>query len=265
MKDLVKRKSIRDIYSLKREMLETMYKMYSLQTSLDRKFEELDRHSPVRLDKRFNNFNDNREEKYVDMVCWQYLVDLFELHKYMLCTDYDKLQSQIDNFDFPKFTVENAEGYVASLKDIIYDNVKTMLKEVYDRIINSIYYTGSGYSNRKKKKRNNSGVDSHFIITTNDNYRLGYGHGRPSITDDLEKLCYILDNKSLPDVTLMQTARQDKEESNIVENEYLKIKICKNGNTHFWLSDNIKDKLNLYGSDPSKIGQDIRIKTFEKW
>jgi len=259
----VKRKSITEIFNLKQILLTQLSMLEKLDNEIEKDLSEIKGYRPYRIEYRFDNYSDNRAEKYIDRTCWQYLIRLFELEKYMLCTDYEKMQKQIDQFDFPVFTIENAEGYIASLKDIIYDNIKTMMKSVYERITDSYYYTGgSNYNSSTKKKRNNNGIDTTFIITTYDYSRVfGYYRDKPTITDDLEKLCYILDGKKLPDHTIIDQLRTNKKPES--ENEYFKLKVCKNGNTHYTLQDDIKNKLNIYGGDPSRIGENIKIKVFD--
>ncbi len=169
MNEIVKRKSIEDIYNIKLALLSQLECLQKLENEIDDSFNALNGYKPFRIDFRFDNHGENREEKYIDRTCWQYLIRLFELEKYMLCTDYEKLCKEVEGFNFPVFNIENAEGWIASLKDIIYDNVRTMMKSVYDRITDGHYYTGgSSYSTREKKKRNNNGIDKHFIITTYD-------------------------------------------------------------------------------------------------
>jgi hypothetical protein len=263
--ELIKRKSIADIFQIKTDLLQKIDQFQKLDTDISKQFEELNGYSPFYLQGDKFPFGENREEKYVDRTCWQYLIRLFELEKYMLCTDYENMQKQIDGYDFPVFTVENAEGYIEGLKDIIYNNVRTMMKSVYERITEQTYYTGSSYSTREKKKRNNNGIDGHFIITTGDYSRVyGYYNSRPTITDDLEKLCYILNGKSLPEKTLIRSMSKYGKENGEAENEYMKVKLCKNGNTHYWIEEGTRNKLNIYGADPSKIGENIKIKVFDK-
>lgn len=259
--EIVKRKSIPEIYRIKCDLLQKLEELEKIDNTLNETFSEIHGYRPYDLMYRLPH-GKRPQEKYVDRDCWEYLIRLFELEKYMLCTDFEKLQKQIENFDFPEFNIENANGYIASLKDIIYDNIKSMMKSVYDRITQQTYYTGSGYSNRHKKKRNNNGVDKHFIITTNDWHRVfSYWTDRPTVTDDLEKLCYILNGKSLPAKTLICQIEK-KDEKAEAENEYFKIKCMKNGNTHYWLTDDTRNKLNLYGPEPGRIGENIRIKVF---
>jgi len=259
--DLVKRKTIPDLYTLKLNLLDKIKQVQTIESETDKAFDDILSYKPYRIEYRFGVYGENQEEKYIDKCCWTYLIRIFELEKYMLCTDYEKLKKQIEDFNFPVFNIENAEGYINSLKDIIYDNVKTMLKQVYETIIESTYYTGSGYSNRGKKKRNNNGIDKMFILTTYDYSNIFGYYTRPTITDDLEKLCYILDNKKLP----VDTIKNKMKGNGVSEymNDYFKIKTCKNGNTHYWLTDAIRNKLNLYGADNSRIGENIRIKIFE--
>ena len=259
--DIVKRHDIPDIYRIKLKFLEQLKAFQELEIVIEKTTDELEGHSPFRVDYRFDNFNEHSEIKYIDRICWRYLVSLFELYKYMLCTDYEKMKKQIETFDFPEFTVKNAEGWLDGLRGVIYDNIRTLITSVFKSVTEGTYYTGSGYSNQKKKKRNNNGIDKNFILHTNDYNMFGY-YDRPTVTDDLEKVCYIMDGKTVPKVTLRQKMRQDNKTE--FENDYFKIKVCHNGNTHYTLFDNSRDKLNYYGSDNSKIGENIKIKVFEK-
>ena len=265
MNEIAKRPIISDIYKMKIEALSKIKEVETITKELDKVLESYQGFKPYRIDWRDKNYNENREEKYIDKICWSYLVNLFELQKYMLCTEYEKMQKEIEDFQTPIFNPTNAEAWLFQLKDLIHKNIKTMLKSVYDKIINDYYFTGSGYSNRKKKKRNNNGIDKTFILTTNDYDRAhGYSsyYNRISITDDLEKACYLLDGKTIPEKTIIESMRTDK--LFIAENKYFKIKLCKNGNTHYTIFEETKNKLNMIGPDGNIIGEKIRIKVFDK-
>ena len=262
MSGIVKRKTIEDIYKIKLDLLYDLKELVKISNKIDETIQDIKGYAPFRIDFRYDSWDDNRETKYIDRTCWIYLVNLFELQKYMLCTEYKKMRDDIDKFNFPEFTIENANGYIQSLKHIIYDNVKTMMKTVYNKITEETYYTGAGYTNRKEKKRNNNGIDSMFILTTYDYSRIFRYSGTPTITDDLEKLCYILHGEKLPDNTLIQNMYSEKKYE--MENKYFKIRCCKNGNTHFHINEETRNKLNLYGSDPTKIGENIKIKIFDR-
>jgi hypothetical protein len=261
MPDIVKRQTIENMYEKKVWMLNQIGKMKQLDTELERCFEDVNGYSPARIDWKFDNFEKDREEKYIDRTMWFYLVNLFSLEKYMLCTDYDKMKNDVWEFRTPQFSVENANGWLEGLKDLIFENVKTMVKDVYKRITGDVYFTGSGYANKKRKKRNNAGIDTNFIITTYDYSRVfSYWQNSPTITDDLEKVCYILDGKTLPDTTIIQEMKK----GNLTKhgNDYFEIKLCQNGNTHYKLTDETRDRLNLCGPAEAVIGENIRIKVF---
>jgi hypothetical protein len=261
--DVAKRFTIPDIIQIKNNYLNQIYKLDKLDTDINKNLQQINSYRPYRLNFDYYNSKEKPEVGYIDRACWSYLVRLFELHKYMLGTDYDKMQKDIENFKFPDFTLENAEGWILGLKDVIYDNVKTLIKTVFKKLTEDTYYTGSGYSSRKKKKRNNNGVDKRFIISTNDYSAIfGYNWYRPTITDDLEKVSYLLDGKKLPELTLKQKMKQDKKSE--YANEYFKIKIYENDNTHYTLTDDLRDKLNLYGPEGAIIGENIKIKIFDK-
>lgn len=265
MSEIIKRLDIKSIYQIKLLFLQEIYDLENLDKDIENTLEKLHGYRPYSLNFRYETFEEKREEKYIDRICWNYLVRLFELHKYMLCSDYNKLEKEIQNFQTPVFNLENAQGWLDSLKELIYDNVKTLLNKVFEKITTDTYYTGSGYSNRKKKKRNNNGIDENFIITTHDYDRIfGWYTQTPTLTDDLEKVCYILSGEKVPELTIKDVMR-DKKTSEF-ENKYFKIKACKNGNTHYWLCKDIRNKLNYYGSGKGIIGESIKIKIFnEKW
>jgi hypothetical protein len=202
-------------------------------------------------------------EKYVDRTCWKYLVSLFRLEAYMLCTDYAKMMKEIDEYRTPVFTIENAEGWLAGLKALIHDNMKTLVKKVFAEITTETYQTGSGY-NGPRKKRNNNGVDKNFILGTGDWQDVfGWYSDRPTTTDDLEKVCYILAGQELPEETAKTIMRKTKSET--YSCEWFSLKLCKNGNTHYTLSDDVREKLNRYGPEGAIIGENIKIKIVERW
>ena len=262
MSDIVKRLSVEDIYQRKLVLIDRLKAIDALDEEIRAQYNGLCGYSPLRLESRFENHSENAAERHVDRTCWRYLVKLFELERYMLCTEFKAMEKKIDDFDFPAYTVDNTYRYIDSLKETIYDNVRTMMKTVYANLCDGTYHTGSGYR-APKKKRNNNGIDKMFILGTRDYMRVfGYYSDSPTITDDLEKLCYILDGKKLPEQTIIRTMRAEKAEE--WGNEYFDLKVCKNGNTHYKLHDDIRAKLNLYGPEPGRIGEDIKIKVFDR-
>jgi hypothetical protein len=262
MNEIIKRLDIQEIFNVKSNLVKKITNFEELDCSVDAEFKIIHGYKPYRIDYRFENNFKNPAIKYIDRTCWSYLVDLYELQKYMLCTDYEKMQKEINEFVTPDFTIENAQGWIDSLKDLIFENVKTLIKQVFKSITEKTYYTGSGYP-RQKKKRNNNGIDESFIIYTNDYSNiLGYCSHNPTITDDLEKVCYILSGEKLPDVTCKDIMRQEKKSE--FENDYFYLKVCKNGNTHYRLNEDIRNKLNIYGAENGIIGENIKIKIFSK-
>lgn len=267
MNEITHRLTIADMFRLKLRALESLKRLDEVDSDTRAIYNALHGYAPYRIDYRYEVYGDNAEVKNVDRMCWRLLAQMADLKRYMLCTEYDKMQKDLEEFRFPEFTIDNAEIWIASLKDIIYSNVKTMMTKVYDAITNGHYYTGSGYSSRQKKKRNNNGIDKRFILNTGDSVRVfgrfSYG-GRPTLTDDLEKLCYLFDGKKLPDHTIIEVLRGNKSAEG--SNDYFHIKVCQNGNTHFTLTDDIRNKLNAYGGNTSLIDKAVKIKVFEeKW
>ena len=257
MNEIVVRKSIQDVYEIKLKTLAAFEQIDSVCKQADQLMESINNYSFYRIQKNVHDSN----EKNVDQRCWMYFIKLYSLEKYMLCTEYQKLVDQINNFDFPVFNMETADSWVLSLKSMVYESIQKLIEDVFQRITQETYWTGSGYSNRQKKKRNNNGIDKHFIISTGDHYAMNWYSGRPTITDDLEKACYIIDGRDLPEVTIKATMRKGKIwESN---NDYFKIRICFNGNTHYWLNDNIRQKLNFYGANRGQLDSNCKIKIFE--
>lgn len=258
------RKSVHDVFELKCRLMILYKTLEDTHDSIGRAFEEIDQYDfhDLNINARAEGPAEDRIEKAIDQRCWEYLIKLYQLEKYMLCTDYADMEKQIDNFDFPKFTVENSNAWVSSLKHTIHTSVQKLIEDVFTRITEETYTTGSSYSTRVKKKRNNNGIDKNFIITTGDVNQIRWYSNRPTITDDLEKACYIIDGKLLPEVTLKQSLhKEDRIEG---ENEYFKIRICNNGNTHYtWKKEEIRDRLNFYGSKRGVIGENIRIKILE--
>jgi hypothetical protein len=258
------RDSIESIYERKVGILRNLERLNEIDGELESAFSVMNNWRPYRIDFRFDNTAENPAEKYVDRACWAHLVSLFHLERYMLCTDYEKMEKEIEEFRTPEYTIENARAWIAGLKDLVNDNVRTLVKKVFVSITEGTYRVGSGY-NGTKKKRNNNGVDKNFILSTGDwSSCFGYWSNCPTVTDDLEKVCYLLSGKTLPEKTAKMTMRDEKSE--IFEGEFFTLKFCKNGNTHYTLADDIRGKLNLYGPSGAVIGENIKIKVFEnRW
>lgn len=259
MSELAVRLTIYDLVEIRRRTLEALERMQKADKDVDDILKALDSQNFYRVEKRGYHQSDTKE---VDQRIWRYMLRLYNLEKYMLCTEYKKVEDQIENYDFPEFTIENAEGWLLSLKVLIYESVRQLVEDVFNRITKETYRTGGSWNSSQKKKRNNNGIDKFFILTTHDDSSLKWWSGKPTITDDLEKACYILDGKDLPEVTIKATMHRGKIWES--ENDYFWIRICQNGNTHYKLKDGIRDKLNLYGSRKGVIGENIRIKVFDK-
>lgn len=262
MNEIAVRYTVPDIYALKVRALQEIAELEAID-SREFALKHIGGWAPWRIDFRFGNYDkfERRQEIYVDRYCWRYLVNFYALEKYMLCTEYDKLIKDIEEDRTPVFTVENAEGWLAGLKEMVYENVRMLCKRVYENLCTSTYRTGSGY-NGVKKKRNNNGVDHFFILSTSDYRRVFSCYAStPTITDDLEKACYLLDGKLVPEVTIIEQARSLKKSE--VANEYFSIKMCANGNTHYRLAQEMADRLNRICPDGTLIGEKMRIKIFE--
>lgn len=257
------RKTLPDLAQLRALILQSIENLKKTNKMVDDLMEEIGSHSYFRLDRNGYSYGNYNEENEVDQRLWMYLVRSFHLERYMLCTEYEKMIKQINEYDFPVFSEENAQAWLESLKAMVYESVEKLIKDVFNRITEKTYYTGSGYSARQEKKRNNNGIDKNFILTTYDyNKVFGWSTSHPTITDDLEKACYIIDGKYVPDIRLKEKMRSDKSATG--ENEYFSIKVCKNGNTHYTMKEEMRQKLNLYGAGRGIISDGIKIKIFDK-
>jgi len=260
--DITQRHTVESLHALKLKLLERMNSFRATEREIEVLFQQAKGHTPYDVNERIRIYSEQREEKYIDQTCWKYLVGLFHLNRYMLCTEYEKLLMDIENFNTPVFSPETARAWLAGLSDLINDNVKTLIHQVFAEITEGTYHTGSGY-NAPRKKRNNNGIDKNFILYTNDwSSMFGYWSSKPTITDDLEKVCYIIAGRQLPDRTAKETMRDAK--SKDYDGEFFTLRTYQNGNTHFTLADEIRQKLNLYGPTGAIIGENIKIKIIER-
>ncbi len=257
------RDSIADLVRRRNTIVAKMHRFFDLDIEIEKAFESIKAYSPYRIDRYRNGFCPGELEKHVDQRCWSYLVKYADLKKYMLCTEYERVEKEIEEFKFPEFTLENITAWLEGLKDVIYHNVETLIKQVFEKITQNWYYTGTGRRSRDRKKRNNNGIDEYFIISTHFDYSRVFGYQyRPTITDDLEKVCYIISGYPVPDKTCIDVMHSEKRSE--YKNDFFEIKVYKNGNTHYKLNQNIREKLNLLGSGNSTIGENIKIKIFDK-
>jgi hypothetical protein len=224
--------------------------------------EKIDTYNPLCL-KHDQYKRGDDYKKYINRKCWYYIVSLFDMKKYMLCSEYNKMNNNIENNNIPDFNKDNVLGWVRGLKDLIYDNLNTLVKSVFKRITEEHYYTGNGWYRGNKKKRNNNGVDKFFILTTYDYSDVFNYKSSVTVTDDLEKCFFILSGNKVPDEPIKRIMRKNKIDE--WENNFFRIKIYKNGNTHYWIKDQkLLNKLNLIGSGEGIIGENIRIKILER-
>lgn len=254
---------IKAMYNKKIQMIKNCKAIEQLIKENKDMIDSIDGYDPLSLASGQYKHGDGYE-KYINRKCWYFLVFQFDLKKYMLCTAYKKMNQDIEDNKTPDFNLENALGWVRQLKDLIYDNVRTLVEQVFKDITEKVYYTGGSWGTHQKKKRNNNGVDKFFILSTYDYSAVFNYKSDPTITDDLEKCLYILDGKRVPEIPIKKQMR--KEKINIAENEYFRIKVCQNGNTHYRIkNEKILNMLNRIGSGQSNLfGEKIRIKIFEK-
>ncbi|MFA5048745.1 MAG: DUF4942 domain-containing protein [Patescibacteria group bacterium] len=271
MEDLIVRPNIADLYRMKLEYLENMSKLAVLDRDIHSLITPYNGYLSYDI-KWGHNFRESGRnlkaeecnEKYIDRIIWGFLVKSYQLGKYMLCTKYSDLKKSIENYESPVFNPENAIGWLSVLKEDVYENIEKLIVSVYQELITGTYHTGNGCNNRVKKKRNNSGVDTHFILGVSDYYYMNRECNlKPTFTDDLEKACYLLDGKKIPDITLKQRMYADKQYTG--ENEYMKIVVYQTSNTHYTLNEEIRAKFNRLSDNAGKIGKDIgvKIKIFE--
>ena len=257
--DLAPRLDVAAIFQRRTTMLADLHAFEALDKKLTTDFEELRGYSPLRSERGFG-WDGGTLKEQVDQVCWRYLVSLYRLEAYMLCTDYKQMMTDIENHRTPEFTIANAEGWLAGLKSLIHDNVRTLVHKVFAAITEGTYHVGG--RNGEEKKRNNNGVDRHFILRSYD-HRDVFGYsGTPTVTDDLEKVCYLLAGKPLPEKTAKRIMREGK--SDTFTCDFFSLKVCRNGNTHYTLADDVREKLNRYGPEGAVFGENIKIKIVER-
>lgn len=269
MEQLQKSHSLEDLFRTRIELIRDMEDFLAQSKELELKFKSINGHTPFRIDEQYDASGLGYGEQkvgigqlYTDRILWRFVVKQFNLEKYMLATHYQKMMEEVQNFKTPEFTIENVNAWLNGLKSLIHENVKTLVKSVFKEITEGTYHTGSGY-NAPRKKRNNNGVDKMFILRTNDHFTIDrYYNNKPTITDDLEKVCYILDGKVLPKETLKNRMSTGKVWE--AEDDYMKVKVYQNGNTHYTLKEEVREKLNLYGPTENVIGENIKIKIFDR-
>lgn len=255
MNQLIKRLSVADIIKLRNEAYAETKALEAQMKKLQDSCKKLDGRAPAPYSLKKNFSAD--AIKILDYRYWKYMVDYFHLQDFMLSSEYEKLTDEIEYFRTPEFTESNVMGWVSGMKDLINKGVKTLAESIYNELVNAKYETGN-----KTKKRNNNGVDKRFILKAYD-YGIEYcSINQPTITDDLEKLCYILDGKELPEHRMKANIYHDYRHYGETSCPYFSIKVCKNNNTHYCLTDETVARLNKIGGGGFVIGQDVKIKVF---
>lgn len=207
------------------------------------------------------SYNTKADKKEVEKYLWLYLLRAYRVEQYILSDEFNEIQKSVYDEEAPDFTESNVRGWIDGLAERMYSGAVALVKKVYSELVNGTYHVGGW--NGEKKKRNNNGIELNFILSTYDYSLLyDYHNSKPTITDDLEKACYLLDGKQLPDQRLKETMRLAKATSG--KNEYMEITVHKNNNTHYKLTEEARDRLNKYGPAGNEIGEDVKIKILGK-
>jgi hypothetical protein len=128
------RLDIEDLFAVKCELMSRLDQLHRIDKSIRDVFDKINGFSPIRLQVQYGTHAQDAGEKYIDQACWHYLVNLAHLERYMLCSDYDRMQQEINGFRAPLFNVPNAQAWMAGLRDLIYDNVRTLVRGVFLKI-----------------------------------------------------------------------------------------------------------------------------------
>lgn len=201
------------------------------------------------------------DKKEAEKGLWLYLLRAYRVEQYILSNEFNAIQKAVYNCEAPDFTEGNVRGWIEGLSGRMYDGAVALVKKVYSELVNGTYRVGGWRGD--KKKRNNNGIDSTFILSTCDhNMMFGYYQTTPTITDDLEKACYLLDGKQLPAVRLKDV--MSKADATTGKNDYMEITVCKNGNTHYKLTEEARARLNKYGPAGNEIGEAVKIKIIKR-
>ena len=127
--ELKTRLTVTELVDLRERLIVEHDKMYACKDNIQKMFEAINAHDFVVLKISDSNCYEHPIVKSIDQRMWFYMVRLFNLEKYMLCTEYKKLESQICDYDFPEFTLANAEAWLSSVKLLVYENVQKMIED----------------------------------------------------------------------------------------------------------------------------------------
>ena len=255
---------IEALYQTKLEILRRTEIVKEANERLDSLYHHIGWYSPINVREQFDGYGVHwTTSTNVDRILWRRLAAQTKLSKFMLSNEWDKLQAQIEQGKAPEFTPDNARVWIETLKDLVYRSAKDLVTKVFEELTTRTYKTAASYR-APVKKRNNNGVDTRFILGSGDYSDIigSYSTRYPTITDDLERVAYLLDGKVPPEKSLKETMREAKSLEG--ENAYMKIRVCANGNTHYVLGDGLRDKLNLIGASRANIGEYIKIKIVTK-
>ncbi len=250
--------------------MKDLKELHKLSKSITGKLEKIDSHLnydiiDVSLAKDNIRFIDHeydinnmveRAKKRISKSCWSYYIKASGLETLMTEKILKEYRKDLENA--PDFTSANAEAFLNNIDDRYIKTIENLFKETFQNLISRRY--------NDKKSRNNKKVEDFFI--------LGYGCNTDSwsftridnnsVINHLEKIMFLLDGKKPaqhPD-RISDLANINKDEK-IIETEYLKLKLHKNGNVHVTIKRaDLLEKFNQYSGDATKLGNDIKIQKF---
>jgi hypothetical protein len=208
--------------------------------------------------------NDRTREKVRKQLDYSFWYETFEqnqVDKLLTTVDKEKMLEKISE-NPPVFNYENAmdalSGFLNS-KDAV---ATTMIKKIYKNITDSVFRIGGSYKH-DDEKRIQKGIPKSFRLSI----FYTYGKGLPSyisgyrdkfaVITDLERACFLVDNKSQPDRNVNIEARTGTALSKgeqFVSGEYFDLTLFKNGNVKVDFKDlAVLAVLNKWGREENRI------------
>lgn len=251
----------------RKELYEKFKEFESLWNTLGKEY-----YFPYKIEERFmNNRHTYQEtwnfEREIDKSAWEYFFGSANLQDIMSASAIKKYNEKLA--DPAPFTADLARSYIANSFEIAKNSLNTLLKEVFDRLIQASYKPGGKWKcNIPSKKHNNMKIEKSFRCSESLYVRYGwwdYAENHPPIFNDLEKICCILDRKKpaqYPNTILDQCLRKKPYDISFISNEYFDVRLYKNGNQSVKFKRlDILELLNRYGAS-GELGYDVKVQVF---
>lgn len=258
----VKKLTLEEMIKTKSEILKLSFEINDKMVSIKNKCEKINNylftdiykiiieHRTYRIE--LEKYEIEKLNKKINEKLWKYFIDMTRLFEFSSRKNIENIIKQLEDNPI-EFTIESASSLIKDMKNKYIDTLQNLVKEVYKHFIGIKHYgttwkDGTKINNAQKIEkifRCSEPIKWESYFKRFDKY-----YYKSPMFNELEKICFLLDNKDIPRYpnTIEDQINKTDIHNNKISNEYFEVVLYKNGNQKVnFLRQDILDKINKIG------------------